>query len=103
MRPTRFAMLGLLLLAGTATAQQSPPAPPAVKDLDGVLQRWEKEMASVETLAIGDAKTPMKRINKNKAFNKEATWEGVAQYMKLKTGDKVTNLAALHIGNKANP
>jgi TIGR03009 family protein len=105
MRPTRLALLGLLLLAGTTTAQQTPPpaAPPAVKDLDGVLARWEKEMGSVETLAIGDKDTPMKRIDKNKAFNRESQWEGVAMYMKLKTGDKVTNLAALHIANKANP
>jgi TIGR03009 family protein len=95
MRPYGLALLGALL-AGAALAQQPPAADQ--EQLGRVLAAWEKAMGAVETLAADCVRTEV-----NKTFGYTDTFTGAARYMKLKTGDRVSNLALLHMEKKGKP
>lgn len=103
MRLDRFALPALLLAASSALAQGTAPAPAAVptgtpEQLADVLTKWEKAMAAVDTLAA-----QMKRTEVNNTWKRTEVYTGVAQYMKVAGGDKVQNLAILHMANQARP
>lgn len=54
-------------------------------------------MNSVKTLAA-----QIVRTDQIKSFGEKEEYEGTAHYMKLKTGDRVTNLVLLHLERKGN-
>jgi TIGR03009 family protein len=99
MRYLFLALSGLLVWAAVAAAQQPPaqapkaqPAPdPNAKKLDELLQRWEKEMKSVNTLSLDCTRT-----EKNNTFQYQDVFVGSAKYMK-------PNLAILEMKKKDKP
>ncbi len=103
MRQYRFSLLALLFVGGTVFAQgkAAPPAPPPVgtpEQLNDVLGKWEKAMAAVETFAAEIKRTDVKNTWKRTELS-----TGVAQYMKVTAGNRVSNLAILHLDNKSRP
>jgi TIGR03009 family protein len=94
-----FAVLGLLV-GSVAWAQAPAAAPPAAgqDQLTPVLQRWEKEMAAVRTLAAQCVRTEV-----NKTFGYTEVFTGGARYMKLEAGGRTANLAVLEMAKKDKP
>lgn len=98
MRHYCFTLFAILLSGATGLAQPATTPPPAAQDLlVPVLQRWEKEMSKVETLAARCVRTDL-----SKTFGNKEVYEGGAHYMKLVNGEQVTNLALLHMERKSN-
>ncbi len=112
-----IALLGLLLGsvawaqgpgtgAPAARPAAGPPAgapaaaPPAAgqEQLTPVLQRWEKEMGAVRSLAAQCVRTEV-----NKTFGYTEVFTGVAKYLKLEGGGRTTNLAILEMAKKDKP
>jgi TIGR03009 family protein len=99
MRSIQLALVGLAIwgIHGYAQqpAQQNPqpaqPGAPNGERLDGLLQRWEKEMQSVQTLTVD-----MIRTTKDKVWNTDEVFAGKAKYMK-------PNRAVLEMQKKGNP
>lgn len=78
MRSYGLALASLVLTAGTLPAQQPPPvtAPPAAPGrLDALLQRWEREMMSLQTLVAQCNRTTI-----DKTYGKPQTFAGTAEY-----------------------
>src|SRR4051812_4200498 len=95
MRLVALIVSALLLVCGSAGAQ-NPPAPPvaspADQKLDNYLMRWEQEMQKVQTLAA-----QLNRIEKDTTFNTTQKFTGWAKYMKSGTGQTSVNLASLEM------
>ena len=97
-----IALVGLLVgsVAWAQAPGTAPPAAPAAgpDQLTPVLQRWEKEMSAVRTLAAQCVRTEV-----NKTFGYTETYVGGARYMKLEAGGRVANLAVLEMAKKDKP
>jgi len=91
----------LLLPWGLAFSQpQAPPAAPPGGDqrLDAYLQKWEREMANVQTLAA-----QLNRVEKDPVFKSTQKYTGYAQYMKVRSGSRTDNLATLEMRPEGKP
>ncbi len=97
MRRVALTLSALVLPLGLAVGQ-TPPAPPVAapspldQRLDAYLQRWEQEMAKIQTLAA-----QLNRVDKDTTFNTTRKFNGYAQYMKVGTGPQSANLATLQM------
>src|SRR5947209_4303100 len=85
------------LLAAGLAAQAQPPQPqpqpmPADNNLDKYLLRWEQEMQKIQSL-----EATLERTEKDKTFQTEKKFTGVARYMKDGTGPTARNLALLEM------
>jgi TIGR03009 family protein len=99
MRHSFLALFAVLLGGASAHAQSAAPPQPADQDqLNAVIQRWEKEMASVRTLAAQCVRTEV-----NRTFGYTEVFTGVARYMKLDVGGRIANLALLEMMKKDRP
>src|SRR6516225_263292 len=85
------ACLVITMVASTASAQPAPPAAP--EQLDGILERWEQEMRSIQTIS---AKCVRTSLDKTAVMNQQETFEGTAKYMK-------PNLAMLEMRLRGRP
>jgi TIGR03009 family protein len=100
MRSIQLALVGLAIWGIHGYAQQPPqaapppagaqPAAPNGERLDALLQRWEKEMQSVQTLTVD-----MVRTTKDKVWATDEVFAGKAKYMK-------PNMAILEMQKKDN-
>lgn len=96
MRSIQLALVGLAIWGVHVNAQQPNPQPaqpaaPGGERLDSLLNRWEKEMQSVQTLSVD-----MVRTTKDKVMGMDEVFAGKAKYMK-------PNLAVLEMQKKDNP
>jgi TIGR03009 family protein len=98
MRSYGLALASLLLAAATLPAQQPPvTAPPAAPGrLDGLLQRWEREMMSVQTLVAQCNRTTI-----DKTYGKPQTFVGTARYQR--PNQAVLEMQKLGKDNKPDP
>lgn len=94
MRALLIALVALLAAGLTAQAQQPQTTPPmpADKKLDEYLLRWEQEMQKIQSL-----EATLERTEKDKTFQTEKKFTGVARYMKDGTGPTARNLALLEM------
>jgi TIGR03009 family protein len=85
------ACLVIAVVSGAAAAQSAPPA--AGNQLDGILERWEQEMRSIQTIS---AKCVRTSLDNTAVMNRQETFEGTAKYMK-------PNLAMLEMRLRGRP
>lgn len=99
MRRTILILALVLVIQRPASAQnaQTPPVTaPSQADrvLDGYLQRWEQEMAHVQTLAA-----EIRFTEYDPTFKSTRKTAGYAKYMKVGNGANTVNLASLELYN----
>jgi TIGR03009 family protein len=105
MRRVALILTAALVAFGPAAAQTppAPPSPPATAPtpadqlLDRHLQRWEQEMARVQTLIAEVRLTEMDPV-----FKSVTKTVGYARYMKTGTSPNTVNLASLELHTPDN-
>jgi TIGR03009 family protein len=101
MRHHWLAVSAVLLTGLPAVAQGQKPAEPQVgtpEQLAAVLQRWEKELTAVKALSAECVRTEV-----NRTFGYTDVFTGSVHYLKHEAGERVANLAALHMEKKGKP
>lgn len=91
--------IALMLLLSQVSLAQPPaangPPPPSDPRLDQLLQRWETDATSSQSLIA-----EIKSTRTNKAFNKSTEMTGYAKFLRLPTGDYA---AKLELKSTLNP
>jgi TIGR03009 family protein len=93
MRTLGLALISFVIASGFVGAQQPPASAPDRNHgrLDMLLDRWEKEMQSVQSIVAQCTRTSL-----DKTFQMTETFEGAARYMK-------PNLAMLEMQKRGKP
>jgi len=99
MRRVLLVLVVAMVAIGPVMAQNPPTAPvtaPSQSDkiLDGYLQRWEEEMAKIQTLAA-----EIRFSEYDPTFKSTRKTVGYARYMKVGNLPNVVNLASLELYN----